>query len=517
MPLTPETFSRFGGLRLDIPVGQVGADEAIDFLDVDWGAGFGDLGPRMGASKWSKKASVYNQLFRAAAGVFLSRRENKIVALQNGEETATTSVAGTSGDVGPHLSFARLGTPAASYTYVGGQFGEGVKRWDGEAFSAPKCSVDGAAGKEMPNASGLAAWSDGGNRLVVAGATGATGPGGATSSSSHVWFSEPGAAESYESTAYVQLSPGDGENILDACEWNGQIFVFKKSRFFVFYGVSTDAEGKPIFNYRTVEIPGNESLSHKYYSGSMCVPAADGVYFLTDHGIYLTNGGTAVPASTTLEGLRESVRYEGPALTTFEGEGRLLSLMNATSIERLGERLFIPLYELSPVEAKAPEPAISRTLVYDIPREAWLVWSGKVRGMVVMTQEGGEEPHLYFSAFGGGIYRYDPGETADAHVTMAPRWQSGFYNLGSEDEKALTQAKLWGSGEVNVATAKDFEQVGKDKTFTLGVAPEVKSAQRQRTQNGVLHSHRFSGEGPWKVSRFTRYLQEDRVPDAQTK
>jgi hypothetical protein len=516
--LAAQTFNNFGGLRLDVGLDEAGADQAIDLLDVDWEGGDGALRPRDGAAGLLAEDAdeAYNACFSHSDGFVIARKgENELVAIsvpahvevtESSEEGAATIVTS-----GGHLSFTRMGTPAAAYTYIAERESR-LKRYRGFiGFTTPTVSVDGAGGKQGPSPSHVATWPDGGNRLVLAGLE--EGPNKLAASQSHVWFSEPGDAESYESTAFEQLSPGDGEEIVGCVEWNGQIFVFKETNLFVFYGVETDEEGKPKFNFRTIHLPARVRQAHP--NGNGVVAAGDeGVYFLTNKGIYWTSGGAPVSISEALGPLGSTRELAGPAAATF-GKRRW---------SNAGQGLFFLDGYLYGGLGEEPEGRSDLLLRFDTGSGRWTVWSANLHCMTSCRLGLGTYPLEDRVLFSGAdtaqnLYRYEhrlPGDE-DPTVESSPRWQSGFYDLESEDEKTLTQARVWGTGSVAVSSAKDFGALGNAKTFTLGTAPQVKSAQKQRTQTGVLHSHQFSGPGPWSVQRFVRYMETERVPDTEAK
>jgi hypothetical protein len=91
-------------------------------------------------------------------------------------------------------------------------------------------------------------------------------------------FSDAGAPETYSANNYVHLIPGDGEEIIGVCTFGNQLFVFKESKIFVFYGTATDSTGNPVFNYRTVVV-GLYWRLHDYITGNWLRPSPDGVYF----------------------------------------------------------------------------------------------------------------------------------------------------------------------------------------------------------------------------------------------
>jgi hypothetical protein len=93
-------------------------------------------------------------------------------------------------------------------------------------------------------------------------------------------------------------------------------------------------------------------------------------------------------------------------------------------------------------------------------------------------------------------------------------WQSGLYDLGSEDEKELVKAKLWGAGTIKVATSKDFKAIQARKTFTMGEDTTQKS--QNISDKATLFSHRFEGSGKASVQRFVRYLRTTATSGSQS-
>lgn len=510
MPLEPAiSIDRLRGLRLDAPLATIGPDSAIDLLDVDWAGGV--LGSRPGASTFTKAAGPanYEAIFPHSDSRLLAVRGETLVALDQATGKELESTIEISDGAGK--SFARMGEPNSSYTYFADSVFN-IKRFDGTIFTSPTATVDGVAGKAMPIAGSVAVWPDGGNRLVSTG-TGAFsepgtfvgGPGGAVSSPSHVWFSEPGNAESYESTAYVQIHPGDGEISIGCVQWGGQIFVFKETKFFVFYGVSADGEGKPIFNFREVSL--GSRIVPKGIAGQTIVAGDEGVYFVAHDGLYVTTGGAPTLLSEALNPLASTRPLAGPVATTLGGlrwtDAKVVAIDSGAAYVGLGES------------------HTTRLLKLDFSTFNWTIYSAALNAMVIWNEE--VEKHrqrLFFSGAAAGkehIYYYTPAVNEDPTVAMDPRWQSGGYDLGSPDEKTLTKTKLWGSGTVALAVAQDFGDPGKAKTFKLGAGSVVTQSQQQRGQSATIFSHKISGAAPWSVQRLTRYLRETRVAATQRK
>lgn len=499
------TFSSFGGLVLNQPLDEVGGEAAIDLLDVDWVGSSGVLKSREGAKVFTAEAGAanYETLFAHSDTRLLANRGKTLVALSSStaKELASTATV----QEGTHLAFTRIGTPSASYSYIADSI-HTLKRFDGTTFTEPTATVDGVAAKAMPIGVFLATWTDGGNRLVVASTGGTTGgPGGATSNPSYVWFSNPGEPQSYESTAYVQLDPGDGEEIVGCCVWNGQVFVFKETRLFVFYGVSADTEGKPEFNFRSIDLgtrilrPGSGS---ERGTGEYIVVGREGVYFVSNDGLWMTTGGEPTLLSEDLEPLADSQALIGPAATTL-GSLRWLSVKGVCFYEDV---LYIGLGATS----------ITRLLKLNLRTLDWTVHTAALNSMAAWNEETTtHRMRLYFSASSASlkhIYFYTPAENTDPTVTMEPRWQSGFYDLQNVDEKTLTNVKLWGTGTVNLKVAEDFGALGSATSYALGESTVIAQAQKNKSSSATLFSHQLSGTAPWSIQRLSRYKREDRVP-----
>jgi hypothetical protein len=503
---TKASFSRAEGLHLNQPLDEVGGEAAIDLLDVDWDGSTGALRSREGSKAFTPEAGAanYEAIFAHSDSRLLALRgETTLVAISNstGKEIAGKSIAVTKN----HLSFSRVGTPAASYTYIADSSGT-LKRYDGTDFTEPTATVDEVAGKAMPKGQFLTTWIDEGNRLVVAGTVANGGPNGAISSSSHVWFASPGNAEAYESTAFVQLNPGDGENIVGCCVWSGQVFVFKETRMFVFGGISPDAAGRPIFNFRSVDL-GTRLIAPSIVGGNVCTAGGEGVYFISNDGLWVTTGGEPSLLSEDLEPLASSKALIGPAATTFGN----LRWSDVKGIAYSNNAVFIGL-GVGHVEL---------LLKFDLRALRWSVWKANLNAFIAWNEETNvHRTRLFFSSADATkkkIYFYTPAESTDAVVTMEPRWQAGFYDVGDVDEKTLTNVKMWGTGEVDLEVAADFGALGNPTTFKLGAAPAIAQVQHQKGQTATLFSHRFSGKGPWSVQRISRYLRETRVPGTQKK
>jgi hypothetical protein len=686
MPQSPVTFPTFGGLRLDLALDEAGADNAIYLRDVDWDGSTGKLRSRDGFQKLkaADASGPYKGLFAHSSTRLLATKrvgsEVKIVAVdrEGAEkvEAAWTSTAAKS-------CFTRYGIPSASYTYGrAAASGHKVVRFDGTNFTEPTAKVGAEAGKEMPRGAIMLTWPDAGNVLVTANTAAEGGPNKLASSNSHVWFSMPASAEEYETTAYVQLSPGDGEEIVAGAVFGGQVFLFKETKFFVFSVPGTDEEGKPIYGSAFREVTLGEGSRMKRASAEalaetsdqLATATADGVYFCTTDGIYWTTGGQPTKISQALTPLEETTPFDGPMADFLNGSTETFR-WPAAGIVSIGRRLIVKRYEF--------------LFIYDIPTDAWTCWKMPTVSLAVWTgltgggSEVSEKPpgtvtndatlgtvewvntpnakaqdgsyataalpvsaqskYLKATNFGfeipaeatilgiavsprrkrtgngvietlhlvkgGAIQAYSRGsfpevwstlvgtktyggngdlwentwvpadfganfgvvllaewyplsgevEAAKAELdaikisiffslpevsggvrprlfvtsakavfwtgtnaeeqagTRDPAYECGFYDLDSDDEKDLVTMKVWGSGTVDVAVAKDFGEPGKPTTVELGDAPEIIAKEFNKSATGTVHSHRISGDAPWSIQRLTRWLREGRAATTKTR
>lgn len=278
---------------------------------------------------------------------------------------------------------------------------------------------------------------------------------------------------------------------------------------FVFYGVSADAEGAPIFNFRVVDL-GTTVLAPpatQTSSNGVCVAGDEAVYFRTLDGIWATTGEEPGRISDALSGLSD---LTGAGTSYFADAMKDLEVTLGT---------FPAKNALAYFDRRLYGPCGSMAYVYDARRDEWLAWQSAAVSLASWRQSSLSTTNkkLFFTA-GQKLYRYNPEASEDPSLDEAagttgektPIWQSGFYDCETPDEKTLTETKLWGSGKVDVAAAEDFGDVGTAQTIDFGSS--VTSKHAQLGQSATLFSHRFSGKGPWLVHRISRYLRETRVP-----
>ena len=242
-------FDRFdGGLNLRDKSDVVENNEAIDLLNVTFterGAikqrdGYVDL---TGSDLTNRVDSLGTFATTSGTRHIIAGCGTRLEAIN----TSGSVVASKTGLAGGPYTFARFAAPTTELTYAGNGT-DTIQKWDGSNWTsgAATATVNGTAAQAMPKAASICITSNT-NRLVATGyGTGTTsGPAGTTSNPSRVHFSNIGAPETWETDGnsgrganYVDLTPGDGEQIMAAVTWRDLVFVFKESKFFVFYGES---------------------------------------------------------------------------------------------------------------------------------------------------------------------------------------------------------------------------------------------------------------------------------------
>jgi hypothetical protein len=193
-------YQGFGrGLNLRDKPDAVDAAEAIDAMNV----GFSERGAivtRGGFVERLNATILGLGSFSTTAG---SKRILTTVSSQLRGYDTSGGTQGASGSLTTPtvpFSFARYGTPNSERLYASN--GTDVRYYNGSAFTDPNSSSI-----VVPKGRYLAVQSTD-NRLVSTGFLGTTdGPAAATTSPSHVWFSDPGDPATWNALDYVQLTP----------------------------------------------------------------------------------------------------------------------------------------------------------------------------------------------------------------------------------------------------------------------------------------------------------------------
>ena len=227
MSLYPVPLHSFGGLNLRDAPDEVGASGAIDLLNVELDQA-GAVRSRLGLNHLT--ASALTNTVASLAPFYTTSGTTQIVAgcgtRLEALNTSGAVVASQTGLTTGTWDFCRFGAPGSELAYaVNGA--NRMYEWNGSAWSTSGTS----ANMRAKYAAVMAV--DQGNRMVLGGFSdsGTGDPNGAASNTSMVWFSDPGAPETYTANNYQQLTPGDGELIQSIATRSGPSSVSESAAF----------------------------------------------------------------------------------------------------------------------------------------------------------------------------------------------------------------------------------------------------------------------------------------------
>lgn len=504
-----------GGLNLRDGPDVVAEDQAIDALNVMFTTR-GAVAQRSGYAKFTgtEGTNRYDSLaaFYKADGTkhLLAAGSTKVEALSAaGSVLASNTGTGT----GPHF-FQRFGGPTAEHIYIANGV-DSVKRWTGTTFETPTYAGMTPTGKFL----GLSSTD---NRLVCARYPSNV----AGNNAASVHFSAEGDPTTFDADDYVDLTPGDGEEIMGVASWRDLIFVFKQSKFFVFYGNSVDDEGDPVFNYRPVD------ASVGLVSPRALAVSEQGVYFLDRTGIYFTSGGQPARVSDLVEPI-----FHGGASVYYQGGELNDGSITETTMVYHDERLWLSF----PGGASAVN---NRNLVFD-PHEKWWSLADIPAGPMVNFRPSHVEELVFGYASGlkhlgryvDGVYTADDMSQAGAGGSaISSRWQGGWFNYATPLVKTIREAKINGTGLVTVKLHRDYRQLPSVTAsielsppvglydsgleydtpgLIYGPAQAIQAKMIRKAIRGEVFSIGLSNSTisrSFKVHRLTTHIREARVP-----
>lgn len=533
MKYTPIPFSSFGaGLNLRDKFDVIRDDQAIDLLNVEFTTR-GGVRQRDGFVEFT--SSPLTNRVDSLTPYYESNGTKQLLAgcgtRLEAINTAGAVVDSETGLAGGPWTFARIATPAAETAYAGNGT-DTLRKWDGATWTAPTATVNGVAASAMPEAGSIAVqpWD---NRLVATGynqnLTG--GPGGTTSGPSYVHWSNPGLPETWETDGvlprgrnFVELTPGDGEEIKACVAWRENVFIFKETKFFVVYGTSVESTGTPRFNIRPVD------------SGiGLMAPQAiavgrDGVYFLSRRGVYRTTGGEPERVSDAIE----PIFVGGPSVYFLSG------ILNHASHDDCSmawhnERIYLGY-------PSGAQTFNDRVLVYDTQLGWWSLWDTPASAMASWRPGDTQELMFGFSTGTNDVAQISTAATNDNGAAITSRWRSGWVDFDRTENKTIREAKLWGTGTITLNITKDYEATGtasQTVAFTGGQdawggggGPDVwgdiglpdlwgpsnqtvPAMARDISIRGTVFSTEFQNSTlnvTWSITRFAHHLREQRVP-----
>jgi hypothetical protein len=494
---------RFGGLDLRDDPQEVSLGAALDGLNVDMSLP-GRLKARGGYAKFTAAAAdaPYSSLmpfYRTSSAT------QRLVAIKGttGAVNSVLQVLDINGTVFasqnvsdyPHAAMVRFGTPinefvlAWPFRYTNGAptpLATGYQ-WS-TVGSWVAVAVSGSYG-----ASAAAAQKSENRVMVAAQVTAGQGP--------VIWFSAAGNPLSYSD--YVDVTPGDGEYVVNLTSYRDLVFAFKQTKFFVFYGNDTSSTGTLVPKYRSVDA----GIGCACPRGAVAAP--EGVYFLDRTGVYLTTGSTPRKVSGPLDPLfgKGSLPsyYQGSAINWASIEWATLDYYNGALM------LSVPT---------GVSTTNDTTFVFDVASQQWMPWNLKANG--VTSFRIGDQEELVFSLSSGTNDIVRMGQpftyTTDAGTAIATRYRTGFWNPGDPGAEAwVREILLDGVGTVTVKSAvNDAATLGSGAAVTLGTSPAVARGRDRRGLRARSISYELSGTAaPWSVSHVEPLVWGQRTAGMQ--
>ena len=406
-------------------------------------------------------------------------REVRAFAADGSEAAASGSLVSSQADT----NFVRFGGAAGNRTYFGYATGSSILRWDGATFTSVVTPWAGYLA--------VTPWD---NRLVIAAA-------------SRVHFSAPGDPETYDALDYVDLDPGDGEQIIGAVAWRELVFVFKQSKFYVFTGTATDSTGGAVFNYRAVRGVGLAA----YFKGG-CTAGTDAVFFVARDGIYRTTGGVAERISRPLDPLFGSGPLSPLAYPT-KFDFLSGSTYDNVQIAWHDERLFVPV--------RTARFGPTDLLVWHAANNKWSTWSTASTALTAVQNGATFDRQLMIApgfqqnqikTFG------DETATSDDGAAIVASYQSGFNDMGMAGvEKTIRETELVGTGAPSFSWTRDFATAATGTTVTLGTSPATARGRHRTAYRGNALSWRVSSaSGYWRLNRVVPFMRDQRPAPERT-
>lgn len=468
---------RLGALRLDADPSDLGFDGAASVSNVEFDPngtvrtrpGFDktDAGTLSGNPTWLvpyRHGSQFVLVGGNATGTSLRGYNSSFASI----DTATTLFATTA--IPSHaIEHGIAGVPDVSWVFVtwpgatnGIGMWNGIGTWTGVATTY-------AVGKFLA----VTPWDD---RLVMLRSSEAA---GTTQEDSLVRFSDPSAALNFTADNWVEVSPTDGQKLRMGVPWRDLLFVFKETKFFVFYGTSTDSTGGALFNYRTVDT--GVGCGYDYAAAA----AQDGVYFVHADGIYRTTGGPPELVSAPLQPFFDA-RTNG----IFTPTGPLTS----PRIHAGDDRLYVW------------QQGATGMFVMDFRTRVWTYWVLSVAPYALLPLDDPRE--FLFADSTGQLYHSESSFSDDDGTAIASHWQSGFTSLAKGLPATVRRYEVTGSGTVTHTLYGDQSTVAEWQgtaatSVAMGTAPVIE--REYALQSGRARDLAFkisATSGAWVVSRW---------------
>jgi hypothetical protein len=375
-------IENFGGLDLRSDPQDQNPVRAIDLRDVELDQA-GRVRMRGGLTKIfsSSGTTPFTRLepFRAATGanpqvVTIDITNGRLYAYDATSGAAVTNFLPTTPTVpGELFGAVMIGVPTASQVmYLTVDGGDFLVKYDGSTFS--NTAIGGGAhhiAVQYPD-----------NRLVLANS-------GVATTKSRVVFSAANNPESFDlANDFIDLLPGDGEDIIGMANFRNDLFVFKQSAFWRFYGNSTDSVGGTVFNNTMTR----HNLNTPYrYAGRIVTSGDEGVYFLAQDGIYVTTGGQPQKISQAIDPMFQTYGRSG-YFVSYEGGAQILP-----ELHYVAGRLYVNWWNTAPGATSS-----GQVFVYDPKLNTWTYWTtyagrgSQIRGIASIATSSSSDAVPYF-------------------------------------------------------------------------------------------------------------------------
>ena len=337
-----------------------------------------------------------------------------------------------------------------------------------------------------------------------------------TATGSRVRFSETGDPESWPSTYYQDLTPGDGDAISVAAAFDRELYVLKRRRAFVFYGVQKDAVGAPVFQYRTVELaPWAEGPGKLQYAGATYSPVVvgpDGVYYANNGGVWRINSQGVEEISAPIRALFRGLDFamKGAALPN-TGIALGAAPWTVSSLAWADGSLWASVWVNN---------AASRIVLEWEPQSGWwLHESGCSTAVACVTAAGGGSGivNSMWLDTAGRAMLLDPTLTNDqdgpdplnpVNRSFASQWLGGLEMVGGGEEVAIRRASIEGFGSVSYGRDQVRPAGAGPATYAMGGsgAAGLGRAFVNQAWRGWARAHRLAGvTAGWGVTRIIEW------------
>lgn len=455
----------FGGIVLSVDPEEIGPSRARDLIDCFPGGG-------TVRARWGSVSRITRSTHRPMA---LARFGTQtMVAWEDGARIYDASWTQASSSTLITNGFTNVGdNVSGASAFFADQLDGKLYRWDGSVTTAVLTGNRLSYTAPFPISV----------RLAVAGES----IGYAGSPRARVRFSAPGNPTSWPTNNYEDLDPGDQESIQGLVSWRDQLFVFKESKFFVYYGESTDGTGQPIFNSRPFRnVPG--VVKHDPFTDSqqVCV-ANDGVYYRATDGIYRTQGDLPVKVSGDIDPwFTDQVGLQArgasvPGFTTDQGlssDGRFVYVRAGTG----------------------------GTWVFDTAFGIWTLYSLALWSACRL----GQGANLI--GVQDRLASLDSSVTSDYFGAISWRWVSGWSDFGDTNVKVIRNVGAWGTGTPTLSVYSDYATTDLGSgALALGGAQLVAHGVNWYSRKGTFFSVGLAGTGTDVVNRVVVPVRETRM------